>query len=146
MFALSSKITFAKTVVADASARRAGKRTTHVVKVRRAKARMREWISGDRAERVLARIRRVCRRVVDALDAWERACDARTRVACRRTRGGASIGGVARRRAGMRVPEERLRRAPARERETRGRETDGGCDARELRLVARSTRTTVVNR
>jgi hypothetical protein len=36
MFALSSKITFAKTVVADASARRAGKRTTHVVKVRRA--------------------------------------------------------------------------------------------------------------
>jgi len=36
MFALSSKITFAKTVVADASARRAGQRTTHVVKVRRA--------------------------------------------------------------------------------------------------------------
>jgi len=34
MFALSSKITFAKTVVVDAPTRRAGGRAAHVVKVR----------------------------------------------------------------------------------------------------------------
>ena len=48
MFALSSKITFAKTVVADAPTRRAGGRATHVVKVR-ANASM------DKRERARAR-------------------------------------------------------------------------------------------
>jgi len=48
MFALSSKITFAKTVVVDAPTRRAGGRAAHVVKVR-ANASM------DKRERARAR-------------------------------------------------------------------------------------------
>ena len=47
MFALSSKITFAKTVVDRASSRRASKRDAHVVKVRTAR------MDSDRARAVV---------------------------------------------------------------------------------------------
>jgi len=50
MFALSSKITFAKTVVDRASSRRASKRDAHVVKVRTAR------MDSDRARAVVPNV------------------------------------------------------------------------------------------
>jgi hypothetical protein len=56
MFALSSKITFAKTVVADAPTRRAGERATHVVKVRANASMDKREISSARGRRRSTRV------------------------------------------------------------------------------------------